>query len=364
MTKFIPLYFASVLLSIACQSQIVTNTARAQLETSSAAMFGGQVGTSAFFNTVGFNLYNAGGNLRSMGSGYSGFITFNSSTPYFDFTIYPSTVANTILSAGAVTGLRLGSPTGTKILTSANHPNAVLDVGRGTSFNGTAVFHGSSFTSHFNYSTDEHTYIRGGKPGSRVILNDVSNSGSTRIGSASTIVGVNYNNPVYTFEVRQAGGLGLKLSTSGTGNWEWRVAGNPANFYMLWNGTAKGYFNPAGGTYHQLSDERLKKDIEELPPVLGTVMKLNPVDYVMKEGNPNRIRTIGFVAQEVQSVFPQLVFSRQNGTQFSLQYSGFAPIAVKAIQEQQELIDAEYKSQQEAMQLIQKIEARLNKKDN
>lgn len=53
-----------------------------------------------------------------------------------------------------------------------NPPVANLDVGRGNSDNGTAVFRGSTFHSHFNLSLNEHTYINGGKAGSYVILND------------------------------------------------------------------------------------------------------------------------------------------------------------------------------------------------
>jgi hypothetical protein len=359
MNRIIHLFFG-LLMTLFGHSQITADTYRAKLETSGNAVFGGQLGTSVFFNTVGFNLYNSG-NLKAMSNGYSGYLTFNTSTPNFEFTVFPSTTADAIVTSG-VTGLRLGTPTGTKILTTSTLANAVLDVGRGTSVNGTAVFYGSAYSSHFNYSTDENTYIRGGKAGSRVILNDVSNGATTRIGNTSSIVGVNYNNPVYTFEVRQSGGTGLKFSPSATGDWEWRVAGSPANFYLLYKGVSKGYFESAGGTYHQVSDERLKTRIEDLPPVMEKVLKLHPSDYVMKESNPLHRKSIGFIAQEVQELFPQLVHKFSNA-QLGLQYSGFAPIAVKAIQEQQELINAEFESHEEARKLLQKVEKKLNQRN-
>jgi hypothetical protein len=50
-------------------------------------------------------------------------------------------------------------------------PTGTLDVARGTALNGTALFRGTTYASHFNYSTSEHTYIRGGKPFSHVIIN-------------------------------------------------------------------------------------------------------------------------------------------------------------------------------------------------
>ncbi len=58
-------------------------------------------------------------------------------------------------------------------------PNATLDVKRGTASWGTAVFRGTNRTSHFNYHEDENTYIRGGKPNSNIFLND--NGGNVSI---------------------------------------------------------------------------------------------------------------------------------------------------------------------------------------
>ena len=351
--------FFGLLVIVSGHSQITVETNRAKLETTSDALFGEQQGTSVYFSSVGFNLYSSPG-LRTISAGYSGQLTFNTGTPNFEFTIFPSTTANTTVSGG-ITGLRLGTPTGTKILTTAALTNAVLDVGRGASVNGTAVFYGSSFSSHFNYGTNEDTYIRGGKPGSRVILNDVTNSPTTKIGIESSIVGVNYNNPVYTFEVRQSGGTGLKLWQNSNVEWEWRVAGSPANFYVLYNSVVKGHFRSSDGDYILPSDERLKTGIEDLPPMMEKVLKLNPAVYEMKELNPHHRISIGFIAQEIQEIFPEVVHKFSN-SQLGLVYNYFAPIAVKTIQEQQELINSEFKSLEEAKQLLQIIEKKLNQR--
>lgn len=64
------------------------------------------------------------------------------------------------------------------------NPAATLDVLRGTAADGTAAFRGTTNISHFNVGVTEHTYIRGGKPGSHVILNDVFGSGNIGIGTA------------------------------------------------------------------------------------------------------------------------------------------------------------------------------------
>ena len=51
-------------------------------------------------------------------------------------------------------------------------PGATLEVRRGAAPDGTAAFWGTARTSHFNYSTAEDTYLRGGKASSNVYLND------------------------------------------------------------------------------------------------------------------------------------------------------------------------------------------------
>lgn len=61
-------------------------------------------------------------------------------------------------------------------------PLGTLDVARGTALNGTAMFRGSTHASHFNYGSNEDTYLRGGKAGSHVIINDDANLGNVGIG--------------------------------------------------------------------------------------------------------------------------------------------------------------------------------------
>ena len=59
--------------------------------------------------------------------------------------------------------------------------NTALNVRRGLNSNGSATFQGSTFPSTFQQGTNEDTYIRGGKAGSRVYINDVANT-TTQIG--------------------------------------------------------------------------------------------------------------------------------------------------------------------------------------
>ncbi|MEP1095926.1 MAG: hypothetical protein ABJG78_12495 [Cyclobacteriaceae bacterium] len=62
-------------------------------------------------------------------------------------------------------------------------PTSTLDVVRGSGVGGTAQFRGTDRTSHFSYSTNEDTYIRGGKMNANVLIND--NGGNVGIGTSA-----------------------------------------------------------------------------------------------------------------------------------------------------------------------------------
>jgi hypothetical protein len=58
-----------------------------------------------------------------------------------------------------------------------NVPSGKLDVA-----NGAAWFRGTTNISHFNLGTPEDTYIRGGKAGSKVFINDITSPGPIYVG--------------------------------------------------------------------------------------------------------------------------------------------------------------------------------------
>ena len=99
----------------------------------------------------------------------------------------------------------------------------------------------------------------------------------------------------------------------------------------------------SGGTV-LTSDRRLKTDIKSVANGLSTVMKLNPVSYKKRlsfdTGEYNK-KEIGFIAQEVQEILPDLVsVGPDENKTLSLDYNSLIPILTKAIQEQQVLIEA------------------------
>jgi hypothetical protein len=107
--------------------------------------------------------------------------------------------------------------------------------------------------------------------------------------------------------------------------------------------TFKAYVDTSGA-FVNISDARTKKNVEQLNLGIDIVSQLNPVSFnwLNEEESP---KTVGFIAQEVESVYPQAVTtfdaSDSNGfaDQKMMKNDALFPLLVKAIQEQQAMIE-------------------------
>jgi hypothetical protein len=79
-----------------------------------------------------------------------------------------------------------------------------------------------------------------------------------------------------------------------------------------------------------VSDERLKKNIVDLKNVGADLQKLRTVGFDWKSNNE---ADIGFIAQDVEKIFPSLVKTDENGFK-SVKYLNFVPILVQGYKEQ------------------------------
>ena len=114
-------------------------------------------------------------------------------------------------------------------------------------------------------------------------------------------------------------------------------SGTPLVFYV--NGNQQ-----ITGSSFITSDERFKSNITTLDNnIIDKLFKIRPVKYKfknsvnLKEYNFPQGENIGVIAQEVEKVFPELVLTSDQGTK-SVNYDGFIPLLLKAIQLQQEQI--------------------------
>lgn len=91
------------------------------------------------------------------------------------------------------------------------------------------------------------------------------------------------------------------------------------------------------------SDARLKSNIKPVTGALNSVLKLNPVSYNKKysldANEKGNIDEIGFIAQDLQKVIPEVVIEGKDEFKtLAVNYTSLIPVLVKSIQEQQELI--------------------------
>lgn len=86
--------------------------------------------------------------------------------------------------------------------------------------------------------------------------------------------------------------------------------------------------------FTQTSDARKKENVKTIDDALTNIEKLNPVTFDWKDSKKS---DIGFIAQEVREVFPDLVKESDDG-HLSVAYTGIVSPLVRAIQQQQEVI--------------------------
>ncbi len=100
-----------------------------------------------------------------------------------------------------------------------------------------------------------------------------------------------------------------------------------------------GFINATTGAYTATSDMRLKKNIADLYPVLNQVQQLRPSTYTFKEDDTNT-QTFGLIAQDVKKILPELVSYSEADDLYGIDYAGFSVVDLKAIQEQQSIIES------------------------
>jgi trimeric autotransporter adhesin len=149
------------------------------------------------------------------------------------------------------------------------------------------------------------------------------------------------------------GGLGIlgvncaRTATSGIGLAQFRSANT-----LVCQIRGDGSIVNTGGSYGTISDAKLKENIVDATPKLDDLMQLKVRNFNLKtESNQQTHKQIGFVAQELEEIFPALIDTVDDKddegnelgtTTKSVKTSVLIPILVKAIQELKAEFD-EYK---------------------
>ncbi len=301
-------------------------------------------------------------------------------------------------------------------------PEASLDVFRGgSSALGTALFRGTTYGSIFNYSTTEDIYIRGGKAGSKVIINDVAALGNVGIGTDAPVekltvgtasnnygivhtdgtittgtyvgagagwYGTKTNHPLYFFTNNS--GSSMQILTNGRvtiggsaaisrpsiftihgamtlsnpafqNEWELMSGGftTGTSLYFTLNGTPLATVDE-NGDWNSLSDMSFKKNILPYKKVLPAIKKLSVSTYQYKTNSPGS-ESFGLIAQNVAEYFPEItaVIQGKDGKNLlGISYAKTGVLAIKAIQEQQEIIESLQQKVERLEKLVNEMSAK------
>jgi len=163
----------------------------------------------------------------------------------------------------------------------------------------------------------------------------IDSSGTVLVGAtdpdntASTGARMYSNGSIASTRSETTDGAGTSLVVYSTG-----AAAN--RFYVGMGGTV--YATNTSIT--AISDATLKENVRDLDKGLDTVLALKPRRFDWKNGDGDDI--MGFIAQEVEEVMPELVHDykyNEDETKKALKMGDMIPSMVKAIQEQQAMIE-------------------------
>jgi len=191
-------------------------------------------------------------------------------------------------------------------------------------------------------------FFRGITSGVHAESNDDGNPDIILGGTANTGAGddgIIASDPAYTssdiwLRSNDAVIVQLDIDKNETGQFEIWNASDVEVFEVDESGTVR-----VNGMVEHSSDRRLKKDIEVIPYGLKDILLLQPKAYNWKDRTQTH-KSLGLIAQEVQSVIKEVVSEKDNEAKtLGVSYTELIPVLINAIQEQQDFI----KGQEEAI---------------
>jgi hypothetical protein len=161
-------------------------------------------------------------------------------------------------------------------------------------------------------------------------------------GSGNLLVGTTSVTGKITSFITGAAGYSISAGTDNAGAALYSGAANATIVYTVFG---NGNVVNTNNSYGAISDLKLKENIIPVSPKLDKLMQVEIVNYNLKDQPEHKL--LGVVAQQLEQVFPSLVEKSPDrdadgkdlGTiTKSVKYSVFVPMLIKAIQEQQALI--------------------------
>jgi hypothetical protein len=143
----------------------------------------------------------------------------------------------------------------------------------------------------------------------------IDSSGNLCVGRSSVGAGDRF-----VVQTIASGTIMLGYNSSATNTYQVLESGNVLN---------------TNNSYGAISDLRLKENIVDATPKLEKINQVRIVNFNMIDDEQKQI---GVVAQELEQIFPSMVEEDSDGIK-AVKYSVFVPMLIKAIQEQQVMIE-------------------------
>lgn len=196
-----------------------------------------------------------------------------------------------------------------------------------------------------NYYGD--AYIDERYPGNIIFRNNTASSATERMritSGGNVLIGTTTDTGNARLHLATPGSCTQYFDTTayGGGNaFIMQIKNNPVNgnFYIQDASTGNGVYISKGGTsWTGVSDERLKTDLIEISDATNKVSQLRALTGRFKTDEEGKSRSF-LIAQDVLNVFPEAVNYDEENDVYGIQYTDVIPLLVKAIQEQQEIIN-------------------------
>ncbi len=187
---------------------------------------------------------------------------------------------------------------------------------------------------------------------SAITIQDTNGTNKTRF---DVVVGYNNNNK---------SGSGAAANTV-----TFDIDGGTGDFFVGDNFQPNGSYSLGSSSYRwsavwssngsiQTSDVREKTNVSNLNYGLAEIMKLRPVSYNWRNEELGKDRKIGFIAQELKKVIPETVQGSEEEGLLGVNYGEITSLTVKAIQEQQSIIEKQQKQIESLLKRIEALEAK------
>jgi hypothetical protein len=187
-------------------------------------------------------------------------------------------------------------------------------------------------------SDTHHLYLHSTGPGERnhVFINPHSNNGNVGIGTQSPRAKLDVNGSVWVSGTVSSGG---NLVTQG----HFHVLGDYVNIQGRADVKGNARFQSdvrVEGQLLQSSDARLKADVTPIADAMEKVSHLRGVQFTRIDSDTPSQRHAGVIAQDVQTVCPELVVSAGSDGYLAVNYPGLTGVLIEALKELQEQTQA------------------------